>query len=99
MVKKAEDYDEILQKWEKASEEEKEPLEREKQERWKAFLGEKDHLLREMKQIEPLWGYFRPVDWVQPGGSGVFCGISGKAEETSSGKKAYSGSVKLGTMS
>ena len=37
MVKKAEDYDEILQKWEKASEE------------------EKDHLLREMKQIEPLW--------------------------------------------
>ena len=55
MVKKAEDYDEILQKWEKASEEEKEPLEREKQERWKAFLEEKDHLLREMKQIEPLW--------------------------------------------
>ena len=55
MVKKAEDYDEILQKWEKASEEEKEPLEREKQERWKAFLGEKDHLLREMKQIEPHW--------------------------------------------
>lgn len=38
MVEKAEDYDEILQKWEKASEEEKDPLEREKQERWKAFL-------------------------------------------------------------
>ena len=34
---------------------EKEPLEREKQGRWKAFLEEKEHLLREMKQIEPLW--------------------------------------------
>ena len=55
MVEKAEDYNEILQKWEKAPEKEKEPLEREKQERWKAFLEEKDHLLREMKQIEPLW--------------------------------------------
>lgn len=31
MVEKAEDYNEILQKWEKAPEKEKEPLEREKQ--------------------------------------------------------------------
>ena len=30
MVEKAEDYNEILQKWEKAPEKEKEPLEREK---------------------------------------------------------------------
>ena len=44
MVEKAEDYNEILQKWEKAPEKEKEPLEREKQGRWKAFLEEKEHL-------------------------------------------------------
>ena len=96
MVKKAEDYDEILQKWEKASEEEKEPLEREKQE---SFSGRKRSSSTGNETNRTALGYFRPVDWVQPGGSGVFCGISGKAEETSSGKKAYSGSVKLGTMS
>ena len=49
MVEKAEDYNEILQKWEKAPEKEKEPLEREKQGRWKAFLEEKEHLLLERK--------------------------------------------------
>ena len=43
MVEKAEDYNEILQKWEKAPEKEKEPLEREKQGRWKAFLEEKEY--------------------------------------------------------
>lgn len=41
MVKKAEDYDEILQKWEKASEEEKEPLERENRRDGKLFWEKK----------------------------------------------------------
>ena len=41
MVEKAEDYNEILQKWEKAPEKEKEPLEREKQGEMESFSGGK----------------------------------------------------------
>ena len=98
MVEKAEDYNEILQKWEKAPEKEKEPLEREKQGRWKAFSGGKRASSSGNETNRTTLGYFGSVDRIQPGRAGVFCRVSGKKKEHASGKKTHAGSTKLGTM-
>ena len=62
MVEKAEDYNEILQKWEKAPEKEKEPLEREKQGRWKAFA---EYLVRRKNMLLERKHTLEAQSWAQ----------------------------------
>ena len=71
MVEKAEDYNEILQKWEKAPEKEKEPLEREKQGDGKLFWRKRASSSGNETNRTTL-GYFGSVDRIQPGRAGVF---------------------------